>query len=215
MNITKAALVAIVTLLMTSCYSSHINVGNMTTDHPVRTVATKKNHYLFAGLIPIGNKQVAKDYVGDAKHYRVRTSHKFVDVLISSVTLGIYTPITVTYYLSEFDTQQKYRQERYSFDQNEFGTEDFGTEDDGFGMTPQPIPLPPRTMPERRTVAPPVQREAPAPKAKPAKKKKDKKAPASRVQQAPAPSNQSPSIEELRRQIAKEKQEHERRMRGE
>jgi hypothetical protein len=59
-------------------------------------VASFKNHHIISGLVPLKNQYTAKEVVGDAKNYVVKTQHSFVDLLVSAITSGIYTPTTTT-----------------------------------------------------------------------------------------------------------------------
>lgn len=96
----KFFLIALVCILMTSCYTSRVANGNITTTEPTVKVNSQKNHFLLWGLVPIGQQtQVAKEYVGDRKDYTTETSWTFVDGLLNCITFGIYTPTTTTYYL--------------------------------------------------------------------------------------------------------------------
>jgi hypothetical protein len=64
-----------------------------------KKAGTVKNHLLIAGLIPLKNEHSAKDFVGGSKNYVVQTQHSFVDMLVSGITSGIYTPTTTTIFV--------------------------------------------------------------------------------------------------------------------
>lgn len=85
-------------LLLSSCYSSTVTVGDMNPSDPAVEVATAHDAHFIGGLI--GHpKREASDYVGDNKNYRVKQYTSFVDGLLSSITAGIYTPTTTKFYL--------------------------------------------------------------------------------------------------------------------
>jgi Bor protein. len=85
-------------LLLSSCYSTTVSVGDMKTTDPAVEVATVHNAHFVDGLVN-SVKREAKDYVGENKSYRVKQYQSFVDGLLAGVTLGIYTPTTTKYYL--------------------------------------------------------------------------------------------------------------------
>lgn len=85
-------------LTLSSCYNSSVCVGDMKKDDPAVKVNTVHNPHFLYGLI--GHKKVeASKYVGNAESYRVKRSQSFVDGLLSSITFGIYTPTTTTFYV--------------------------------------------------------------------------------------------------------------------
>ncbi|MBQ2175257.1 MAG: Bor protein [Alphaproteobacteria bacterium] len=85
-------------LMLESCYSSTVCVGNMKPETPAVKVNTKHNSHFIGGLIGEG-KARAKDYVEDAKDYKIVHQLTFLDYVLSSVTLGIYTPSTTKFYV--------------------------------------------------------------------------------------------------------------------
>lgn len=86
-------------LLMTSCYSSSVSVGDVSANETGIKVATKSNPHFLYGLVSSNKSKCnAKDYVGDATAYRIVRKQTFVDGLLSSITFGIYTPTTTTFY---------------------------------------------------------------------------------------------------------------------
>lgn len=92
-------LVMVLSLTMVSCYTSRVHTGTITEDTPKIQVNSKKNHFLFWGLLPLDNSQQATQYIMGKKDYTVQTSWTFVDGLLNCLTLGIYNPTTTTYYL--------------------------------------------------------------------------------------------------------------------
>lgn len=80
-------------LLLTSCYSTKITVGELPKDTPLLEVGTVWTNHFIYGLVPGNNASLdAKDYVGDNQSYLVKTSHPFIQQLVGVLTFGIYTP---------------------------------------------------------------------------------------------------------------------------
>lgn len=102
----KLFLVAVVCVLMTSCYTSRVANGTMSATEATVKVNSQKNNFLLWGLVPLGKTQVAKDYVGDKTNYTTETTWTFVDGLLNTITLGIYTPTTTNYYLPVSDAKK-------------------------------------------------------------------------------------------------------------
>lgn len=80
---------------LSSCYSYTVTVGDGGTGNTTRK---GKNHYLVEGLFNIGTT----DYqvlAGNNTDYTVTIKHNFIDLVLTGITLGIYTPTTtiVTY----------------------------------------------------------------------------------------------------------------------
>jgi hypothetical protein len=91
-KILQFALIAGLSIMMTSCYTYTATIGK----GPQTNVSVKKkNHYLIGGLAPIGVSD-AKAMAGDATDYSINIQHTFVDGLINLITFGIYTPTTTT-----------------------------------------------------------------------------------------------------------------------
>ena len=89
-NFLKLAFVLGVCVIMTSCYTVTATIGNGS------QTGEKKvghNHFLIAGLVPVGIADV-KEMAGGAKDYTVTVTHSFVDGLLSAITGGLYTPTT-------------------------------------------------------------------------------------------------------------------------
>ncbi len=102
---------ALMAMIMTSCYSTRIMIGDVQPNEPTIKVNSKMNHYLIAGLAPVGNTHIsseeAKEYVGNAENYVIKNSITFVDGLISFITWGIYTPTHLEFYVPMSDIQSK------------------------------------------------------------------------------------------------------------
>ena len=85
--------------LLSSCYSSKVIVGDIDRNTRVEKVQSKKNHIFFYGLIPAGSISYAEDYVDIDMPFVAKTRMTFVDGLLGTLTLSIYTPTTTTYYI--------------------------------------------------------------------------------------------------------------------
>lgn len=96
-KISKVLLVAIVSVAMTSCYTSKVAVGNASVTAPSVEINKVKNPSLIVGLIPLKDGYNAKDYVGDKQNYIIKNQWTFVDGLLNCITFGIYTPTTTTF----------------------------------------------------------------------------------------------------------------------
>lgn len=79
-------------MLLTSCYSYTSVVGKGAQGN---AQVTKWNHYVIAGLAPVGVSD-SKEMAGGATDYTVHTRQSFVNGLISGLTMGIYTPSVTT-----------------------------------------------------------------------------------------------------------------------
>lgn len=89
---------ACMAILFQSCYCSTVCVGDMKPEDPAICVNTVHNAHFIGGLV--GSKDIAgKDYVSGHESYKFKKYHSFVDLLLGSITLGIYTPTTTKIYL--------------------------------------------------------------------------------------------------------------------
>ncbi len=88
----KLALLLVVSIIMTSCYTLTFSVGRGSRSG---YVVTGKNHYLIGGLVPLSTCDPA-DLAGGASNYTVTIQHSFIDGLLAAITGGIYSPTTVT-----------------------------------------------------------------------------------------------------------------------
>lgn len=89
-----------IALMLQSCYCSNVYVGKIHPEEDVTCVGTSHNAHFFGGLI--GAKKIrAKKYVDNLTDYRVKTFHSFGDQLVSSITMGIYTPTTTKFYVND------------------------------------------------------------------------------------------------------------------
>lgn len=89
-NLVKLSLFLSLSLLMTSCFTYSVVVG----EGAQTGIETKKmNHYLIYGLAPVSVAD-AKQMAGGAENYEVTITHTFIDGLINALTFGIYSPTT-------------------------------------------------------------------------------------------------------------------------
>ena len=89
-NLLKFAFVMGICVVMTSCYTVTATIGK---GSQTGVEVKKANHFLIAGLVPIGVADV-KEMVGNANDYEITVTHSFVDGLLSAITGGLYTPTT-------------------------------------------------------------------------------------------------------------------------
>lgn len=87
----KILLFCTLAFFVSSCYSVKYNVGK----GPQTGVEVKaKNHFVIAGLAPVGDQKSPQELAGNSSDYEVEITHSFVDGLLSAITFGIYTPTT-------------------------------------------------------------------------------------------------------------------------
>lgn len=91
-NITVMSIVCCSLMLLSSCYTYTSVVGQGAQGNQE---ITKLNHYVAFGLAPI-HVSDSREMAGDAKNYTVKTSHTFVDGLVSALTGGFYSTTTTT-----------------------------------------------------------------------------------------------------------------------
>lgn len=89
---TRLAVAFSAAVLLSSCYSYTSVVGNGAKGSEK---VTKWNHYVIGGLAPVGVSD-SKAMAAGATDYTVTTKHSFVNMLIGSLTFGIYSPTTTT-----------------------------------------------------------------------------------------------------------------------
>lgn len=87
-------------LLLTSCYNTRVLVGNVNPNQELRKVSSHWNGHLLGGLIPLKNAKVrSQNWVNGYSDYMVKTNTNFLNMLVSGVTFGIYTPTQTTFYV--------------------------------------------------------------------------------------------------------------------
>ena len=86
----KKVLVSLVfVVLLSSCYTSRTYVGNVKPGDKVEVAQVKKNHFLVAGLVCL-----SKDTEVSNGNCVVLNQFTFIDLILSGVTGGLYTPNT-------------------------------------------------------------------------------------------------------------------------
>ena len=91
----KILMAATCALLLTSCFRTKLYV-----DPIVEVGKEPMNAHFVAGLVAGRNATVeTAEHVNDAENYVVQTNLSFVDLLIGSVTFGIYTPTQTKFYI--------------------------------------------------------------------------------------------------------------------
>ena len=96
----KFLFLIVVAVLSTSCYNTRTYVGDVQPDNPIVSVNSVTNHHFLFGLIPASKTSIkASDYVGNAKGYVVRNNQTFLNGFLGTLTCGIYTPSTTTFYV--------------------------------------------------------------------------------------------------------------------
>jgi len=88
----SAVIAILLTITLSSCYVMSFDVGQ---GAKLGVTESKKNHYLIQGLIPLNTVNV-KEMSKGAADYSVTIEHSFLDLLIQSFTVGIYSPTSVT-----------------------------------------------------------------------------------------------------------------------
>ncbi|MDV7185694.1 hypothetical protein R3X25_00250 [Lutibacter sp. TH_r2] len=79
-------------MLLSSCYTYTCVVGEGAQGN---NKTTQWNHYVIAGLAPVGVSN-SKQMADGAEDYTVHIRHSFINLLIGSLTGGLYTPTTTT-----------------------------------------------------------------------------------------------------------------------
>lgn len=95
-------------LCLSSCYNTRILVGDVKHKDPVVKINSEWNHHLIGGLVPLGNATMnAEEYLAGHKNYVVKTNMNFLNMLVSGITFGIYTPTNTVYYVPLKDFNNK------------------------------------------------------------------------------------------------------------
>lgn len=85
---------------LTSCYSTRVMHGSVEPNEPLVQVNRVWNHHLIGGLIPVGNNKLnGEEYVNNAENFVVKTNFNFLNLLVSGITCGIYTPTQTKFYI--------------------------------------------------------------------------------------------------------------------
>ena len=96
----KILFAALCAVSLCGCYNTKILVGDVKPTEPLVKVNSEWNHHLIGGLVPLGNTKINPDeYLNGNENYVVRTNMNFLNMLVSSITFGIYTPTQTTFYV--------------------------------------------------------------------------------------------------------------------
>lgn len=87
----NALLVVLVAFMVSGCYRAQVNTGLQASTN----VVTNWEHYFIHGLVQPSTFD-ATAMCNGRNAASVETQHTFVQGLVGALTLGIYTPITVT-----------------------------------------------------------------------------------------------------------------------
>jgi hypothetical protein len=82
-----------VSLLLNSCFSQSYKVGPRELTQE-KILNQQKSHFLFWGLVHL-NRVHLDALTLDSVNYQVEVVHTFADALVSTATLGLYTPSTI------------------------------------------------------------------------------------------------------------------------
>ncbi|QNR24056.1 Bor/Iss family lipoprotein [Croceimicrobium hydrocarbonivorans] len=94
MKLKSLAALVIGSLLLSSCFSHHYSIGKGVRVEKTREV-TEKNHFMGFGVIPVKRCHIDQ-MVGDTLNYEIYTRSTPQDMIVSTLTIGIYTPTTTT-----------------------------------------------------------------------------------------------------------------------
>ncbi|PTM02932.1 MAG: hypothetical protein DA405_11875 [Bacteroidetes bacterium] len=92
-HIFTGLLLTAVSLSISSCFSQRYKVGPLELTEKT-IINTQKSHFLFYGLVAL-NEVMLDSLTLDSANYRVEVIHTFPDVLVSAMTVGVYTPSTI------------------------------------------------------------------------------------------------------------------------
>ena len=90
---------------LSSCFTHRYKVGPVNLAEKTFT-KEGKNHFLFMGLVKL-NMAPLDSLTSDSLNYEVAVLHSFPDVLVSAITIGIYTPTTVRVKISATKPEEK------------------------------------------------------------------------------------------------------------
>jgi len=76
------------TLILTSCYTSHFTVGNVSKQDKTEVYDRKKQIWIFWGLINLSDGQCNTP---DSCAYIITTKTKFIDGIATGLTAGVFS----------------------------------------------------------------------------------------------------------------------------
>ena len=94
-----------VSILFSSCYCDKTYIGHWDyNDVPVHVVSTHNPHCLMGAIVTHND---ASKYIGDSEDYIIANKRTFGDLLITSLTFGIFSPTTTKYYVKSTNDNVK------------------------------------------------------------------------------------------------------------
>lgn len=84
--------------MLCSCYTTRVLVGDVKPNEPMIEVSKKHDAHFLGGLVKTA-KNIAEEHVGEAENFMIRSQYGFGDIMLSAISLGIYTPTTSKYYI--------------------------------------------------------------------------------------------------------------------
>ena len=94
-----------VSILFSSCYCDKTYIGHWDyNDVPVHVASTHNSHCLMGAIVTHND---ASKYVGDSEDYIIANKRTFGDLLVTSLTLGIFSPTTTKYYVKSTNENVK------------------------------------------------------------------------------------------------------------
>lgn len=115
-QISMSICVGIACFCLSSCYCDKYTVGNVSTHQEIVHVASVHNaHFIWGAFV---KHDTTKHYVANLENYIIENKRTFGDLLVSGITLGIYTPTTTKFYVPENNsnaivTKKKFHSKAY------------------------------------------------------------------------------------------------------
>lgn len=94
----RLIIVCTIATMLCSCYTSRILVGDTKPKEPMIEVAKSHDAHFIGGLVKTA-KNIAEEHIGETENYMIRSQYGFGDIVLSAITVGIYTPTTSKYYI--------------------------------------------------------------------------------------------------------------------
>lgn len=91
LHMSRTNCIVFAALLLTGCYKATVNLGGGGSPGVERRVTV---HGLVGGLISL-NEIDAANVCGDKGVWSVSSRHNVIDMILSGITGGLYTPVTV------------------------------------------------------------------------------------------------------------------------
>ncbi len=101
----RASALLLILLSLNSCFTHRYKVGPINLAEQTFT-NEGKNHFLFMGLVKLSTATL-DSLTSDSLNYEVEIFHSFPDILVSAVTIGIYTPTTIRVKISAIKPKEE------------------------------------------------------------------------------------------------------------